>query len=55
MQSGYRSVKYQTSLYERKTKYYLDKGYDNATAKEKAAPSSTLRDTPSTTAASPPT
>ena len=31
------SVKYQTSLYERKTKYYLDKGYDNATAKEKAA------------------
>lgn len=37
MQSGYRSIKYQTSLYERKTKYYLDKGYDNATAKEKAA------------------
>ena len=37
MQSGYRSVKYQTSLYEKKTKYYLDKGYDNATAKEKAA------------------
>ena len=37
VQSGYRSVKYQTSLYERKTKYYLDKGYDNATAKEKAA------------------
>ena len=37
MQSGYRSVKYQTSLYERKTKYSLDKGCDNATAKEKAA------------------
>ena len=37
MQSGYRSVKYQTNLYERKTKYYLDKGYDNATAREKAA------------------
>ena len=37
MQSGYRSVKYQTSLYEKKTQYYLDKGYDNATAKEKAA------------------
>ena len=37
MQSGYRSVKYQTSLYERKTKYYLDKGYDNATSREKAA------------------
>lgn len=55
MQSGYRSVKYQTSLYERKTKYYLDKGYDNATAKEKAAAVVNLRDTPSTTAASPPT
>ena len=37
MQSGYRSVKYQTGLYERKTKYYTDKGYDLATAKEKAA------------------
>lgn len=37
MQSGYRSVKYQTSLYARKTKYYLDKGYDNAAAREKAA------------------
>ena len=37
MQSGYRSVEYQTSLYERKTKYYLDKGCDNATAREKAA------------------
>lgn len=37
MQSGYRSVKYQTSLYERKTKYYLDKGCDNAAAREKAA------------------
>lgn len=37
MQSGYRSVKYQTSLYEKKTKYYLDKGYDNAAAREKAA------------------
>ena len=37
MQSGYRSVKYQTGLYERKTKYYTDHGYDLATAKEKAA------------------
>ncbi len=37
MQSGYRSVKYQTNLYEKKTKYYLDKGYDDATAREKAA------------------
>ena len=37
MQSGYRSVKYQTSLYEKKTQYYLNKGYDNAAAKEKAA------------------
>ena len=37
MQSGYRSVKYQTSLYEKKTQYYLNKGYDDAAAKEKAA------------------
>ena len=37
MQSGYRSVKYQTSLYEKKTQYYLNKGYDNAAAREKAA------------------
>ena len=37
MQSGYRSVKYQTGLYERKTKYYTDRGYDIATAKEMAA------------------
>ena len=37
MQSGYRSVKYQTGLYERKTKYYTDQGYDTATAKEMAA------------------
>ena len=37
MQSGYRSVKYQTNLYEKKTQYYRDKGYDEATAKEKAA------------------
>ena len=37
MQSGYRSLKYQTGLYERKTKYYTDRGYDTATAKEMAA------------------
>ena len=37
MQSGYRSVSYQTKLYERKTQYYRDKGYDEATAREKAA------------------
>lgn len=37
MQSGYRSVKYQTNLYEKKTQYYRDKGYDEATAKEMAA------------------
>ena len=37
MQSGYRSVKYQTSLYEKKTKYYLDQGFDETAAKEKAA------------------
>lgn len=37
MQSGYRSVAYQTKLYERKTQYYRDQGFDEATAKEKAA------------------
>ena len=37
MQSGYRSVKYQTGLYERKTKYYTVRCYDTATAKEMAA------------------
>ena len=37
MQSGYRSVAYQTKLYERKTQYYRDNGYDEATAREKAA------------------
>ena len=37
MQSGYRSVKYQTFLYDRKTQYYRDKGYDEAQARQKAA------------------
>ena len=37
MQSGYRSVKYQTNLYEKKTAYFKNQGYDEATAKEKAA------------------
>ena len=37
MQSGYRSVTYQTKLYEKKTQYYLGQGFDEATAKEKAA------------------
>jgi D-alanyl-D-alanine carboxypeptidase len=37
MQSGYRSVEYQTNLYNKKTQYYLDQGYDEATAREKAA------------------
>jgi D-alanyl-D-alanine carboxypeptidase len=37
MQSGYRSVEYQSNLYEKKTQYYLDQGYDEATAREKAA------------------
>ena len=37
MQSGYRSVAYQTKLYEKKTQYYRDKGFEEATAKEKAA------------------
>ena len=37
MQSGYRSVEYQTKLYEKKTNYFKEQGYDEATAKEKAA------------------
>ena len=37
MQSGYRSVSYQTKLYEKKTQYYRDKGFDEASAREKAA------------------
>lgn len=37
MQSGYRSVEYQTKLYTNKTNYYLGQGFDEATAKEKAA------------------
>ena len=37
MQSGYRSVPYHPKVFERKTQYYRDKGYDEATAKEKAA------------------
>jgi D-alanyl-D-alanine carboxypeptidase len=37
MQSGYRSVEYQSNLYDKKTQYYLDQGYDEATAREKAA------------------
>ena len=36
MQSGYRSVAYQTKLYEKKTQYYRDKGFDEAAAREKA-------------------
>ena len=35
MQSGYRSVSYQTNLYEKKTNYYKQQGYDDA--KEMAA------------------
>ena len=37
MQSGYRSVSYQTNLYEKKTNYYKPQGYDDAKAKEMAA------------------
>ena len=37
MQSGYRSVSYQTSLYEKKTNYYKQQGCDDAKAKEMAA------------------
>lgn len=37
MQSGYRSVSYQTNLYEKKTNSYKQQGYDDAKAKEMAA------------------
>lgn len=37
MQSGYRSVSYQTNLYEKKTNYYKQQGYDDAKAKKMAA------------------
>lgn len=37
MQSGYRSVSYQTNLYEKKTNYYKQQGYDDAKATEMAA------------------
>ena len=37
MQSGYRSVEYQQKLYDNKTRYYRDKGYPEAEARQKAA------------------
>ena len=37
MQSGYRSVKYQEGLYNKKTQYYLNKGLSKADALKKAA------------------
>ena len=37
MQSGYRSVAYQTTLYDNKTQYYRNKGYSETEAREKAA------------------
>ena len=37
MQSGYRSVKYQTTLYNNKTQYYRNKGLSEADARAKAA------------------
>ena len=37
MQSGYRSVKYQTTLYNNKTQYYRNQGLSEAAAKAKAA------------------
>ena len=37
MQSGYRSVSYQTTLYDNKTQQFLDQGYDEAAARELAA------------------
>ena len=37
MQSGYRSVEYQTTLYNNKTQQFLNQGYDEAAAREMAA------------------
>ena len=37
MQSGYRSVKYQTTLYDNKTQYYRNKGLSEKDARAKAA------------------
>ena len=37
MQSGYRSVDYQTTLYNNKTQQFLDQGYDEPAARELAA------------------
>ena len=37
MQSGYRSVDYQTTLYNNKTQQFLNQGYDEAAAREMAA------------------
>jgi len=37
MQSGYRSVDYQTKLYNNKTQYYRDQGCSEADARAKAA------------------
>ena len=37
MQSGYRSVEYQNTLYNNKTQQYLNQGYDEATARQMAA------------------
>ena len=37
MQSGYRSVEYQQKLYDNKTRYYRNKGYPEAEARQKAA------------------
>lgn len=37
MQSGYRSVAYQTTLYDNKTNYFIGKGYSEAEARQQAA------------------
>lgn len=37
MQSGYRSVAYQTTLYDNKTNYFIGKGYSEADARQQAA------------------
>ncbi len=43
MQSGYRSVSYQTNLYEKKTNYYRSRAMTRPPPRKKPPPSSTRR------------
>ena len=55
MQSGYRSVDYQTKLYNNKTQYYRDQGCSEAEAGKSGGKYREDRATPSTPPALPPT